>query len=91
MKGGALNEISQEHVKLIFYNLLCAVKFIHQLNIVHRDIKPGNILINRDCQIKVCDFGIARTLPPSLIGKGSGNTKRLRETIVQRDLKESND
>lgn len=28
-------------------------------DLIHRDIKPHNILINRECQIKLCDFGIA--------------------------------
>lgn len=43
--------------------MLCAVNFLHTLNIVHRDIKPGNFLINDNCAVMVCDFGIARILP----------------------------
>ena len=91
MNEGILTGLTQDHVKLIVYNLLCAAKFMHSANIVHRDLKPGNILINRDCQVKICDYGIARTLPDSLLGKGSGNTRRLRETICQKDLKANND
>ena len=87
IKDGLLYEISQDHIKLILFNLLCAIKLIHSANIIHRDLKPGNILINRDCQIKICDYGLSRTLPQSLLGKGSGNTRRLRETICHRDLK----
>lgn len=88
---GNLNESTQDHIKLIFYNLLCAVKLMHSANIIHRDLKPSNILIKRDCQIKICDYGMARSMPESLIGKGSGNTRRLRETVCQRDLKSSLD
>lgn len=87
IQKGAFTNISQNHVKLVFYNLLCAIKFMHSANVIHRDLKPGNILINSDCQIKICDFGLARTLPDSLIGKGSGNTRRLRQTVCQKDLK----
>lgn len=42
--------------------MLCAAKFLHERNIVHRDIKPANVLINSDCNVKLCDFGMARTL-----------------------------
>jgi len=30
---------------------------------MHRDLKPGNILINSKCVVKICDFGLARTVP----------------------------
>lgn len=63
--------------------MLCAVKYIHSANIIHRDLKPANILIDIDCNVKICDFGLARTLPNSCIGQGSGNTKRLRDAIVK--------
>jgi len=39
----------EQHVKLVLYNLLCALNFIHSANIVHRDIKPANVLINKYC------------------------------------------
>ena len=55
--------MEEEHVIIILYNLLCALKFLHKANIVHRDIKPSNILINEDCEVKICDFGLARTMP----------------------------
>jgi mitogen-activated protein kinase 1/3 len=44
------------------YNLLCAVKYLHGCNIIHRDLKPANILINEDCSVKICDFGLARSI-----------------------------
>lgn len=55
--------LSEEHIKIITYNILCATQYLHSLNIVHRDLKPGNVLVNSDCNIKICDFGLARTLP----------------------------
>lgn len=30
---------------------------------MHRDLKPANILISQECVIKICDFGLARTVP----------------------------
>ena len=38
------------------------MKYVHSANILHRDIKPANILINSDCTIKLCDFGLSRSL-----------------------------
>ena len=81
IQQGLISDISGDCLTLIFYNLLCAIKFMHSANVMHRDLKPANILISEDCQIKICDFGLARSLPESFLGKGSGNTRRLRETI----------
>lgn len=50
------------HIQTIMYNLLCGLKYMHSGRILHRDIKPANILINEDCTIKICDFGLARSL-----------------------------
>ena len=54
-----VKNFSEEHMIIIFYNLLCALQFLHSANIMHRDIKPGNILVTKDCQIKICDFGLS--------------------------------
>lgn len=51
---------TEEHLKVVLYNLLCSMKFLHSANIIHRDIKPANILIDRECNIKICDFGLSR-------------------------------
>jgi serine/threonine protein kinase len=53
---------SEEHLKVVMYNLLCAIKFMHSANVIHRDLKPSNILIDSDCSIQICDFGLARSL-----------------------------
>ena len=76
-------ELSENHVIQILYNILCCMKFLHSANILHRDLKPGNILIDTDCRVKVCDFGLSRSLPESCVGKGSGNSKRMRDSILR--------
>ena len=54
---------SEEHIKIIMYNILCSLHYLHSANIMHRDIKPANILIDYNCRAKLCDFGLARKRP----------------------------
>lgn len=39
-------EFEEDHIKTILYNLLCAISYVNSAGIMHRDIKPGNILID---------------------------------------------
>lgn len=50
------------HVSLFTYQILCGVKYIHSAGVVHRDLKPGNILVSNRGNLKICDFGLARAL-----------------------------
>jgi serine/threonine protein kinase len=40
------------------------LQYIHSANVIHRDLKPGNILVNADCELKICDLGLARGFAP---------------------------
>ncbi len=46
-------------MKRILYDTLCGLNFIHSAGVIHRDLKPDNILISTDGS-KICDFGLAR-------------------------------
>lgn len=50
------------HIQTIVYNLLCSVKYLHESNVLHRDLKPANVLLNEDCTVKLCDYGLARSI-----------------------------
>ncbi|XP_054841268.1 mitogen-activated protein kinase 15 isoform X2 [Eublepharis macularius] len=58
-KGNLLKDI---HKRYVLYQLLKATRFIHSGNVIHRDQKPSNILLDADCFVKLCDFGLARSL-----------------------------
>lgn len=56
--------LNDEHCQYFAYQLLRGLKFIHSANVIHRDLKPSNILINDNCDLKICDFGLARLDTP---------------------------
>ncbi|KAF0982511.1 hypothetical protein FDP41_011441 [Naegleria fowleri] len=53
-------ELSTEHIQYFVYQILRGLKYIHSSNVLHRDLKPSNILVNENCDVKICDLGLAR-------------------------------
>ncbi|XP_032172611.1 mitogen-activated protein kinase 15 isoform X10 [Mustela erminea] len=54
--------LKDTHKRYIIYQLLRATKFIHSGHVIHRDQKPSNVLLDSSCLVKLCDFGLARSL-----------------------------
>jgi serine/threonine protein kinase len=58
----AKNILTDKHRKYILYQIARAIHYIHEAGLIHRDLKPSNILINEECDAKVCDFGLVRSI-----------------------------
>ncbi|EQC29662.1 CMGC/MAPK protein kinase [Saprolegnia diclina VS20] len=52
--------LSDAHFQYFLYQILRGTKFIHSANVLHRDLKPSNLLVNSNCDLSICDFGLAR-------------------------------
>jgi mitogen-activated protein kinase 1/3 len=76
--GDSSFSMKENQAKVIVYNILLSLKFLHTASVVHRDLKPGNILISSDCTVKLCDFGMARSMPPE-----KPEEKKLRRALSQ--------
>ncbi|KAI4382347.1 hypothetical protein MLD38_008322 [Melastoma candidum] len=53
--------LTDDHCQYFLYQLLRGLKYVHSANVLHRDLKPSNLLLNANCDLKICDFGLART------------------------------
>jgi len=52
--------LTDQHFQYFLYQLLRALKYVHSANVLHRDLKPSNLLVNANCDLALCDFGLAR-------------------------------
>ncbi len=70
------NELTDEHTQYFAFQMLKGLRHIHAANVLHRDLKPSNLLLNGNCDLKICDFGLARGV--------QGNEYELTEYVVTR-------
>ncbi|EMS61932.1 Mitogen-activated protein kinase 5 [Triticum urartu] len=87
-------ELSEEHCQYFLYQLLRGLKYIHSANVIHRDLKPSNLLLNANCDLKICDFGLARPSSESDMMTEYVLLRGLKyihsANVIHRDLKPSN-
>lgn len=63
IKESMRDALNPTNVHIILYGIARALEFLHEKGIVHRDIKPHNVLLTPNHEPKLCDFGFARFLP----------------------------
>lgn len=69
--------LSEQHVQYFTYQILRGTKYIHTAHVLHRDLKPGNLLVMSSCDLAICDFGLSR-------GVTENSTEPLTEYVVTR-------
>lgn len=67
-------KLEEDHHRFFAYQLLKGVAYLHSADIMHRDLKPANLLVNNNCDLKICDFGLSRVSSCSDDGDPFGQT-----------------
>mmetsp|Transcript_2793 Transcript_2793/g.5994 ORF Transcript_2793/g.5994 Transcript_2793/m.5994 type:complete len:521 (-) Transcript_2793:2394-3956(-) len=76
-------KLSIDHAQYFLYQVLRGLKYIHSADVIHRDLKPSNLLVNSNCDLKICDFGLARGINQKE-SEGQEGTMLLTEYVVTR-------
>ena len=83
MEGSEVVKLEEGDIKLILYKFMCSLHFLHSAGVMHRDIKPANILVDSNLNIKICDFGFAR----STLSRYSPTKRRLSIHVCTRQYR----
>ncbi|GAA5935536.1 hypothetical protein JCM1841_003708 [Sporobolomyces salmonicolor] len=74
--------LEKQFIQYFLYQILRGLKYVHSAGVVHRDLKPSNILVNENCDLKICDFGLARLADPQMTGYVSTRYYRAPEIML---------
>jgi serine/threonine protein kinase len=76
-------KLNFEHHAFFMYQLLRGISFVHSAGVIHRDLKPGNLLLDGKCELRICDFGLARGGIPL---HPEGRTDKPRTSVQPQEL-----
>ncbi|TXC11992.1 hypothetical protein FocTR4_00007026 [Fusarium oxysporum f. sp. cubense] len=74
--------LEKQFIQYFLYQIMRGLKYVHSAGVVHRDLKPSNILVNENCDLKICDFGLARIQDPQMTGYVSTRYYRAPEIML---------
>ncbi|CEL97900.1 unnamed protein product [Vitrella brassicaformis CCMP3155] len=83
--------LTEDHHRFFVYQILRGLKYCHSAGLLHRDLKPRNLLVNSNCDLNLCDFGLARLKdfspllqqhPDTSVGGGGGEQQRAMTDYV---------
>ncbi|KAJ5715573.1 Mitogen-activated protein kinase HOG1 [Penicillium malachiteum] len=74
--------MDNQFVQYFFYQIMRGLKYIHSAGVIHRDLKPSNILVDENCDLKICDFGLARIVDSTMTGYVTTRYYRAPETML---------
>jgi len=75
--------LTMRHNKCFLKQMLEGIKAMHSIGCLHRDLKPGNILVSKDCQLRITDFGLARFLDDET-KRGENEVSPMTQYVVTR-------
>mmetsp|Transcript_22984 Transcript_22984/g.20876 ORF Transcript_22984/g.20876 Transcript_22984/m.20876 type:complete len:628 (+) Transcript_22984:115-1998(+) len=75
--------LTVKHHKCFIKQIIEGIKAMHEVGVFHRDLKPGNILVSKDCQVRITDFGLARFMDEST-RQGTNKLNPMTEYVVTR-------
>uniref|UniRef100_A0A673UNZ3 mitogen-activated protein kinase n=1 Tax=Suricata suricatta TaxID=37032 RepID=A0A673UNZ3_SURSU len=75
-------KLSEDRIQFLVYQMLKGLKYIHAAGVIHRDLKPGNLAVNEDCELKILDFGLARQADSEMTGYVVTRWYRAPEVIL---------
>jgi serine/threonine protein kinase len=52
--------LTDDHIKYFMFQILKGIFYLHSGDVIHRDLKPDNIFVNKNCSLKIGDLGLAR-------------------------------
>jgi serine/threonine protein kinase len=80
--------LSEEHVRYLAQQMLCGLRHLHAHGVVHRDVKPSNLVVDSFCRLKLCDLGLSRHMRDAagggVGGGGAGEEAGFTDYVVTR-------